>query len=235
MENILINYMTLKQLIHEVNLDISDVIIQRDYGTSLEQSFVLTPEDFLVFSEEDLASDNEHAHINALSNAKRAIECQIDKVLLTFGITYKKKGFPDKQKLLQNIGITAPNILRKIFKKRNEMEHKYYCPERSEVEEAVELASLFIDACNRTLNPFWSFYISTPQIELTGRLKDCLYFDYDEKNKYFKVRGFKQELVGTLKVSQKHKAYLPIIKLSIALNRKKDIKKCLREFFNIVG
>jgi hypothetical protein len=70
-------------------------------GTSIldldSKKFEITPKEFLEFAEEDIDLNNNHGFINALSNAKRSIECQSDIIHFSFGIPYEKLNFP-KQK-----------------------------------------------------------------------------------------------------------------------------------------
>jgi len=88
--------------------------------------------------------------INALGNAKRAIECRIDTLLYNYCLHKKseKEGwfFPKKIEVLRELGIAAPNILKKINKKRNELEHQYVKPTKGDVEDAIDVAELFLNA-----------------------------------------------------------------------------------------
>lgn len=62
--------------------------------------FDISPNEFLKYAENDLKSKVEHRNVNALSNAKRAIDCQIEGLLKLFGFykIAKRKfwGFPKK-------------------------------------------------------------------------------------------------------------------------------------------
>lgn len=48
--------------------------------------FEVTPTEYLAFAENDLESKDLRGLINALSNTKRALDCQIDSLLYTFGL-----------------------------------------------------------------------------------------------------------------------------------------------------
>jgi hypothetical protein len=226
--------MNLKDLVKKVNLDFSSMTLKPDAGTSLDYDFEITPENFLTFAETDFKKDNKHGHVNALSNAKRAIDCQTDKVLACFGISYKKKPFPEKQDILSKIGIIAPRILRKVVNKRNELEHRYKCPNKSEIEDAIDIAALFIDATNRTLNSFLEcFSLEDKRAKGFGQLAYCLYFDFEVDEKLFEIRGFTDKHVGTIKIKPDHKAYLPIIQMAIALDKNKPVSEHIKSFFDI--
>jgi len=90
------------------------------------------------------------SRINALGNAKRAIECRIETLLYNYCLHKKseKEGwfFPKKIEILRELGIAAPNILKKINKKRNELEHQYIKPNEEDVDDAIGVAELFLGA-----------------------------------------------------------------------------------------
>jgi hypothetical protein len=122
---------------------------------SIETPFDIKPEEFLAFAEVDLKIDDNHHLINCLSNIKRAIECQIDSLLIGFGLFEKAKNqnwnFPKKIQILNEIGIVSPRILNKINKLRNLLEHEYSIPQREKVEDALDVAILFIKYTNKFL------------------------------------------------------------------------------------
>ena len=110
----------------------------------------LSAEDFLRFAEADIHNIRESTDkdiINCLSNVKRAIEHRIDLLLYAFGYPNLEEhwNFPKKIDTLKGIGIIAPRILGKINKIRNLLEHEYKLPNRGEVEDAIDIASLFLE------------------------------------------------------------------------------------------
>lgn len=117
--------------------------------------FDVTPHDYLAFMEADLNGLDRRNLINALSNGKRALDCQIEALLYGFCLkayTDKKKlGIPDKIELLNRLGIIAPRILRKINKLRNMMEHDFYCPGEEEVQDFADVILLFISYTDKYL------------------------------------------------------------------------------------
>lgn len=116
--------------------------------TVVDNEFDISPHDFLEYAETDLASNYDHNIINALSNAKRALDCQLDYLLISFGfykISQKKNwGFPKKLEIIQSIGLIAPRILKKINKQRNLLEHQFIKPTNEQVEDMLDIAMLFI-------------------------------------------------------------------------------------------
>lgn len=101
-----------------------------DTRESIDLPWDITPTEYLEFSQADITGTDKRSTINALSNAKRALECQLDSLLLAFGLgpLSRKWHVPKKLEVLKDIGIVAPRILAKINRHRNEMEHGYTCP-----------------------------------------------------------------------------------------------------------
>lgn len=125
----------------------------------IEIPFEITSHQYLKYSEDDLNSDLTHRHINCLSNVKRAIHCQIDSLLYVFGLydyaIEKRWDFPKKVDHLKQIGVITPRILGKINKNRNLLEHEYLNPNADVVEDALDVAELFVGYTDRFLKrPF---------------------------------------------------------------------------------
>lgn len=83
-----------------------------------------------------------------MSNVKRAIECRIDELLYGLCLHVKseneKWNFPKKIQVLGDLGIIVPRILKKINRKRNQLEHQYVQPTQEDVEDALDVTNLFI-------------------------------------------------------------------------------------------
>lgn len=143
--------------------------------------FNITPHEYLEFMEEDLKKDDKRSIINALSNGKRALDCQIEMLLYAFCLQrYAEKSrlnIPGKIMLLNSAGIIAPRILNKINKSRNMMEHEFYCPKASEVQDFADVILLFICYTDKYL-------INAPaDCEIEKNLDDKWYkVDFDREN-----------------------------------------------------
>jgi len=142
-----------------------EIILPNDMGNlepnggsshCIESPFYLNAEDFLKFAEEDIEGTKDKDIINALGNVKRAIENRVDLLHYVFGfIDLKGNGnFPTKLERLNNLGVVAPRILRKINKIRNLLEHQYELPKKEEVEDAIDIGILFIEYTNRFIHHF---------------------------------------------------------------------------------
>ena len=56
--------------------------------------------------------------------------------------------------ILTEIGVIAPRIVTKVIRARNYLEHEYRQPEKEQVEDAVDVATLFVTALGRSLDIF---------------------------------------------------------------------------------
>lgn len=120
--------------------------------------FQIKPRDFLQYAAKDLEIKNDHFGVNCLSNCKRAIECQIDTLFYSFGLYEKSKreryNLPKKIETLNQLGVISPRILLKINKLRNLLEHEYSQPDLGKVEDAVDIATLFLNYSEKYLKNF---------------------------------------------------------------------------------
>ena len=132
----------------EIIGDLSQIQIRGWAINSVKTTFQIKPKKFLRFAEYDLNNSYEHNQVNAIANVKRAIDCQIDSLLFGFGLFEESKkrnlNFPQKVSWMNSLGIISPRILKKINQKRNLLEHEYVCPNKEDVEDALDVATLFI-------------------------------------------------------------------------------------------
>ncbi len=140
--------------------------------------FQIMPKDFVRYSELDLKNSYEHSAINSISNSKRAIDCQLDLLLISFGFfelsCAKQWRFPRKIELINDVGVLAPRILKKINKQRNLLEHQYIRPTLEQVEDFLDIANLFIAGTEK----YALYHVS--YFELTNKkrnIKYCFSFD----------------------------------------------------------
>lgn len=164
------------------------------------------PREYLAFSDKDLLLNSEHGYVNALSNAKRAIDCQITNMLSVLGLN-KSGNIHSKMSRIEEIGILAPRILKKVNKIRNLLEHQFHKPTSDEAEDAVDIATLFIESTEKVfvnfMDSFWlaregsenrleMFKEGNKTIIIDDALPlftfaDGMYIDYSEENNDFGV------------------------------------------------
>lgn len=114
-----------------------------------ENKAFLEPRDFLNFALEDsLTLDQERSRVNCLTNCKRAIDAQIDRLIGRLGfLSLARKQqwrIPKKLDFISQSGLLAPRIVRNINRLRNRLEHEFAPPRRREVEDALDVATLFV-------------------------------------------------------------------------------------------
>lgn len=129
--------------------------------------FKITASQFRDFAIEDSKTESVHHQVNTLSNVKRAIECRVDELLYTVCLHVKsereKWNFPKKIQALGKIGVLAPRILEKINSKRNQLEHQYIKPTKDDVEDALDVAILFLGYTDRIYND------GSPPLRFSGK------------------------------------------------------------------
>lgn len=149
--------------------------------------FDIEAEDFLEFAKKDSEGQDLRSCVNALGNVKRAIECRIDSILFAYCLHKKseKEGwdFPKKIEIIERLGIVAPSILKRINKKRNELEHRYVKPTPEEVADGRDVAKLFLAytgaLVSRVITSFGSRY--DYEIKLDREKGYAMLIDYKKK------------------------------------------------------
>jgi hypothetical protein len=122
-----------------------------NYGSHWDKpqiAFDIMPVDFLKYAEADILSKDKGSLVNALSNTKRALDCQIEIIICDHGLKKKLKkkrwNLPKKINFLREKYIVAPRVLEKINKTRNMLEHEFKKPSIDKVEDALDIVTLFI-------------------------------------------------------------------------------------------
>jgi len=233
---------------HNLKIDFTNCrLVEYDYLGDFNDIFEVTPLEYLTFAKESLNSDNRKGLIDALTNAKRAIDCQIDSIITVLGYDFKKFnegsfykftkqfintyyngktsiGLTDKIKLLNILNIMPTLLISKNRNLRNIIEHEYKLPKYEEVQEAIEIAELFIYSSNKKISDthraiiFGSNHITKERERIdkttykTILMKPnyiCIEFDYFKESK-FKIVLVKEEdnHFPYNSYSNKHKEYL---------------------------
>jgi hypothetical protein len=202
------------------------------------------PHSFLLRAETDLESGGESSELNALTNARRAIVGQMDQALLTFGYPSTRWNVPKKIAALHALGIVAPRILRRVSTARNVLEHEYRRPNQQEVEDAVDLAYLFVAAVKPMLNAFEDEIVIGNRSESVGHrwFKRCLSFGISMKDgaAVFAVdahlgctaedAGYIRTSVAQTEVDWTDDAFPLIVRLAIAAGSGYRVTKAMAAF-----
>lgn len=208
---------------HQMDLGISAVSLAGGGFTLLQMQ--TSPMDFLSLAEDDFQCGGLSASVNATTNAKRAIVCQLDQLLTSLGYPSGRWNVPKKIQKLQTLGLLAPGILRRVVDMRNILEHEYLTPDEASVEEALDIAGLFVMSVSAMFNPFddelqFSFYDGDNSDKPSSFLAVGLV--REERGVFYKAyasesNGLDDECVGSCEIPSGHALFESMVKLSSAL------------------
>ena len=141
--------------------------------------FELYARDYLAFAERELEGQDKRSLINCIGHLKRAMDCQLDAFLHTFGLgrLFQKRNLKIEKKLefLDAAGVFTSRTLSRLNTIRNRMEHSYEVPKIHDLEVYFDLVVAFVSVLERaallTLNSRSEFNIvkgDEPYRELHG-------------------------------------------------------------------
>ncbi len=222
---------TVNQLAHRVGLDWAKATAVFDDVRTLEYELGIAPGRFLDFAKRDLEANDDRALVNALSNAKRAIDAEVDTVLMSFGLRVGRLGIQQKVELLQQLSVAAPRIIRKTRDARNLLEHEYHLPSQEQVEDAVDIATLFIAACSGTLVDFPVYVLlanaDTPE-DMIHRYRSALVSRFDD-DRCFTIGGVRElePIKDKIAVAPSGSLHLLLLCLHMATKRGEGVKEAI--------
>ncbi|WLH12819.1 hypothetical protein PSH58_00135 [Pseudomonas hefeiensis] len=146
--------MNIKEFCLAHEFDMSKCAVASGGGSFDMTELKTSPIEFLSLAEDDFERGGLSALVNATTNVKRAIVCQLDQLLLSFGYSSLRWNVPTKIEKVRALGLLAPSLLRKVINMRNILEHTYETPELEIVEEALDIASLFVMSASAMFIPF---------------------------------------------------------------------------------
>ena len=230
-------------LIEKLGISEEKVIKNCSGAGSLYHDFDVNPEDFLEGAEEDFELGGNASLLNAITNAKRAIHGQIDQALLSFGFKSTRWRLSQKIEMLNKLGFIAPRILKRVTDARNLLEHEYSAPTIEQVEDSLDLASLFIGATKRFLESFWDdFYLGNEDEQVDGfHFKHELSFSFDYREKGFWIVGRTNVsperetetgiVIGQVFIKPNEDIFPAIVRLVVAGDNDVKIQRALDQFF----
>ncbi len=211
----------------------------------------MDPEDFLEQAERDYELGGVSARVNAITNAKRAIRCQIDKLLTSFGFDVSRMKIQQKVKLVQRMGFVAPRIIQRVDQARNLLEHQYKAPSMRKVEEALDLATLFVEACGRNLHLFeGEFNIGNEDDHISTTVctfRNELSIDFLDDKKVFDVGARKGQTnesdtrpgiqVGDTTIAPGDAIFPDLVRIALlaSKDRQERLKNAIQELFKTLG
>jgi len=201
--------------------------------------------DFKSNAEDFLKSLELSNYSSALTDAKRAVACQIDEVLECLGFPWKRRPITQKLDVVRKCGFGVPRILKCVNAARNLLEHEYVYPSGPKTEEAVDIASLFVHATRRHLESFMGeFYVGngSERVDIFHFGRE-LTFSFDDEKKKFRswgATGVSPEgeprtgvTVGRVFISASSVVFPTLIKLTVAGDRESKIRIAFHELFDL--
>jgi hypothetical protein len=258
--------MKVKSFVEGANLDWSDLYFEPDGGGSFSCPFQITPTELIDFAKSDFYKADRKGLINALSNAKRAIDCQTDGFLVAIGldpedlkkqlgdhgIQFLSPGIPDRSvplkfRLLQSLDFAAPSIVSKMRRLRNLLEHEYRMPRRKEVGDAIDVAELFVKACQwKMKSPMTSFGFGSGTLnsKVPREFAHYIHFNFDEDGKanfcltYWNGTATAKSNAAdpvSLTVRLGDPDFVPLLKLTWQADSERDMRDPIKTFLTETG
>ncbi len=246
--------LSLKEIFERANLPWSKLEIEVDSGTILQYQFPLMPRFFLSSAKEDLAGKDARGLVNALTNAKRAIDCQTEIFLGSIG--YSSKGLvkqlgdevilslqsyshdPNQRlqfKVLESLGIVTSAIVEKVRRFRHGLEHEYRQPRYKDVRESIDIASLFVSACEGAMNAFLEdVHLCVGKtthplgnFEMPARQIGIALEDHPKPRIQIKYSNFDPWEHADVNLEPSAPEYLAFLRVLFAVRQKENIEKAL--------
>lgn len=256
--------MNLVDIIRKANLDWSKLIFEIGSNTTLFYDYQLSPNDFLTFAKADLYKADVRGLVNALSNAKRAIDCQTDVFISALGFspndiakqlgknrvqTIAKASNNPKQpltfKVLESFGVITPSILGRMRSLRHLLEHHYKKPTKQAASDAIDIASLYLRACEGMMKDFINgFGIGIGRIKVHKHFYDCkreLYFHFEnEKQKHIYVLFWDRTSDAKIKQSRvkiyaDQQEYYLLLKLFFAIHNEEALEPLIIDLLSALN
>jgi hypothetical protein len=154
--------------------------------------------------------------------------------------------------VLTEIGVVAPRIVTKVVHARNYLEHEYRKPGKEQVEDAVDVATLFVAGLERSLTSFPACF------DLTDRLPDGpelvsgdleahkrLAFNFNTDRHWFEIYGcihdFDMEkqkytpvFFGRSILKASDRGYCELIRLCFSFNKSPTLEDDCRKYLLFV-
>lgn len=238
--------MKLKELQDIAKIKWNKFYICKDCITFLDGvDFEVGPEEFLKFAKMDYKDNSKKGLVGAVTNAKRAIDCQIDWIINYLGYEYLEfneekysylldtinelekeeclnKNYPLKLRFIQALEIAPTFLISEIRTVRNKLEHEYILPSQEKARECIELAELFIDATqNKLFNRFITDYIIQNEYDSTDRYIKKPYYSVRFEPGKGQIRIYAENekgITGEVKLSSLDEQYVYFIKSAISSN-----------------
>ena len=202
--------------------------IERDGSNGSEISipiYDISSEEFLYFAENAIASETKEGIVNAVSNLKRALDCEMDMFFESINLKriFDKRNlkFEKKTQFLANIGLFPIQTINKLNFMRNKLEHEYKTPEIYDLHTYYELVWSVV----KILDLYLELLYTNGEINLELHIENNVY--YLTMKHDIKECAFEFEIIDWTKGKEReHK------KLNVSLKNQGDADDFI-EAFNI--
>ena len=144
--------MDLKQLIMTNGEGWKSASFQIHGESRLTFPFELCPRDFLSFARRDMQSGGKHGGSNALTNAKRAVDCQVAAITKTLGIDTPEASILELMTLVHRLGLIGPALLHRIIRLYAFLDKQFKLPPEEQIQYSLDTATAFVEATNRVFS-----------------------------------------------------------------------------------
>lgn len=183
----------------------------------------ISSEEFLDFAENAIASETKEGIVNAVSNLKRALDCEMDMFFECINLKriFDKKNFKFEKKtqFLSSIGLFPIQTINNLNFMRNKLEHEYKTPEIYDLYTYYELIWSVVKILNLYLELLY----------INGEINLVLYIENNEY--YFRMKhdikecAFIFEIIDRTKGKEKEQK-----RLNVSLNNQGDVDDFIKAF-----
>ncbi|MET3456557.1 hypothetical protein [Pseudomonas kilonensis] len=230
--------MDIKEFCLAHGFDMSKCAVASGGGDFGMMELKISPIEFLNLAEDDFERGGLAALVNATTNVKRAIVSQLDQLLISFGYPSLRWNVPKKIERLRALGLLAPRLLRKVVDMRNILEHEYATPDLKEVEEALDIASLFVMSASAMFIPFddvLEFSLPEPAATENSVKRITAGLNRDSDRVFYTVYAYEPgksagRCIGQCEILSGHVLFEAMVKLSASLMLKYRVDQAVSDF-----
>jgi hypothetical protein len=223
----------------EIGLNRENALLIHTDGQELPCTFEISPTEFLDMAEAAFER-GQLSWVDVISNAQRAIRSQIDYAIASLGYATQNLKIRSKVELLRDLGVVTPRILNRVSHSRNLLEHQYRTPSEQQVNDALDIATLFVEAVGRTLSEFWYGFVMGREDQCSDQLADwfrnCISFRYDISEKSYSVHFVQNRAtLASYSISSNDEFTGHLHRLALAIRNERKLERALNEFFHALG
>jgi len=215
-----------------IEMDWTKVVVISFPGSwlGLDSKFSINPKEFLRYAKDDFKEEGTRGLVNALGNAKRAMDCQVDVFIHSIFLNnnkyttpvnnYIEKNSSDNNgnknyRLIESLGVAPSGIIGRYRELRNKLEHFYETPDKKLVQESIELAELLISTIDNAMKSN-SYVILTHGVINSSAPSGLasIHFSNGELilEFYSKLRVNIDDTISKFVITPENKLFMPLIK-----------------------